>query len=383
MAQTKEIIAVQPTIEADFTIAGPFELERGEALPEVTLHYAIYGDLKRNLARNPERVVLVCHALSGSARVADWWGEMFGPGLPFDTARCCIVGVNLIGSCYGSTGPATLSPVTGTKYGPEFPVVTVGDSVRAQALLLDYLGVKQLHAAVGGSIGGMQALEWALRYPERIKHAVAVGTAPLNAMGLALNHLQRQAIWNDPGFNRGWYKTQPAKGLGLARALAMCSYKSGDLLDERYGRKPNRNGEDPFTSVAARFDVGGYLDHQEDLFVKRFDANTFVTITKLMDTWDLPDDDKQLHEIAQHDGKIHFVGISSDWLFPPADVRRACERFANAGVDARYSELVSAHGHDAFLADCHLITPQLEEVLHGADFRRYLSAIAGGDFAAD
>ncbi|HVZ17009.1 MAG TPA: homoserine O-acetyltransferase, partial [Terriglobales bacterium] len=362
----KQVITIQPDIEADFTIAGPYQLERGEVLPSVTLHYAIYGDLKRNA----DRVVLVCHALSGSARVADWWGEMFGPGLPFDTDRCCIVGVNIIGSCYGSTGPTSLNPATGKSYGPDFPVVTVGDSVRAQALLLDHLGVKQLHATVGGSIGGMQALEWALRYPERVKHAVVIGTAPLNAMGLALNHLQRQAIWNDPEYSNGWYEKQPAKGLGLARALAMCSYKSGELFDERYGRKPNRNGEDPFTSVKARFDVAGYLDHQEEIFVNRFDANTFITITKLMDSWDLPVEDTVFAAIAQQGVKLHFVGISSDWLFPPQDVRKISERFARLGIETSYSELVSAHGHDAFLADAHLITGQLNEVLHGGESRR-------------
>jgi homoserine O-acetyltransferase/O-succinyltransferase len=374
----KEAQTVRPTVEADFTIAEPFQLERGGALPPVTLRYAIYGDLKRHA----DRVVLVCHALSGSARVADWWGEMFGPGLPFDTERCCVIGVNIIGSCYGSTGPTSVNPATGKPFGPDFPIVTVGDSVRAQALLLDWLGVKNLHAAVGGSIGGMQALEWALRYPERITHVELIGTAPLNALGLALNHLQRQAIWNDPQFNNGWYTEQPAKGLGIARALAMCSYKSGDLFDERYGRKPNRNGEDPFTSVEARFDVAGYLDHQEEIFVKRFDANTFITITKLMDTWDLPADDSAINRIAKHGVKVHFVGISSDWLFPPADVRRAFERFARAGVDAHYSELVSAHGHDAFLADSHLITPQLNEVLHGGEFRECVAA-AARECAAD
>jgi len=374
----KEAKTIRPDIEADFTIAGPYQLERGGALPSVTLRYAVYGNLKRHA----DRVVLVCHALSGSARVADWWGEMFGPGLPFDTERCCIVGVNIIGSCYGSTGPTSMNPATGKPYGPDFPLVTVGDSVRAQAQLLDHLGVKKLHAAVGGSIGGMQAIEWALRYPERVRQVELVGTAPLNAMGLALNHLQRQAIWNDPQFNDGWYTEQPARGLGLARALAMCSYKSADLFDERYGRKPNRNGEDPFTSVKARFDVGGYLDHQEEIFVKRFDANTFVTITKLMDTWDLPTTDAPVERLAKHGVKVHFVGISSDWLFPPADVRRACERFARAGVDAHYSELESAHGHDAFLADSHLITAQLNEVLHGGEFRHCV-AVAGGDCAAD
>jgi len=379
MAQTKEAKTIQPDIEADFVITRPFQLERGGALPSVTLHYAVYGDLKRHA----DRVVLVCHALSGSARVADWWGEMFGPGLPFDTERCCIVGVNIIGSCYGTTGPTSINPATNKDYGPDFPVVTVFDSVRAQALLLEHLGVKRLHAAVGGSIGGMQALEWALRYPQRIEHALAIGTAPLNALGLALNHLQRQAIWNDPQYNNGWYDQQPAKGLGLARALAMCSYKSGDLFDERYGRKPNRNGEDPFTSMAARFDVSGYLDHQEDIFVKRFDANTFVTITKLMDTWDLPKDDASLISAAKHGVKVHFVGISSDWLFPAADVCRSYQRFAKAGVDAHYLELQSDHGHDAFLAEPHLITGHLNEVLHGGEFRRFIAAIAGSDCAAD
>jgi len=375
----KEVTTIGPDLEADYTIAEPFQLERGGTLPSVTLRYAVYGDLKRHA----DRVVLVCHALSGSARVADWWGEMFGQGLPFDIDRCCIVGVNIIGSCYGSTGPTSINPETGQAYGPDFPVVTVGDSVRAQALLLSHLGVERLHAAVGGSIGGMQALEWALRYPERIGNVVLIGTAPLNAMGLALNHLQRQAIWNDPQYNGGRYDHQPAQGLGLARALAMCSYKSSELFDERYGRKPNRNGEDPFTSMAARFDVGGYLDHQEEIFVKRFDANTFVTITRLMDAWDLPSGDSSLQRVAERGVRVHFVGISSDWLFPPADVRRACERLANAGVNATYAELDSAHGHDAFLAEPNLITPQLNEVLHGGEFRRFLAAIAGSDCAAD
>ena len=375
----KAVASIRPDIEADFTIPGPYQLERGGALPSITLRYAVYGDL----VRHADRVVLVCHALSGSARVADWWGEMFGPGLPFDTDRCCIVGVNLIGSCYGTTGPPSLNPATGKKYGPEFPVVTVGDSVRAQAVLFQHLGVRQLHAAVGGSIGGMQAIEWALRYPERIKQVIAVGTAPLNAMGLALNHLQRQAIWNDPDYNGGWYERQPVRGLGLARALAMCSYKSGELFEERYGRKPNRNGEDPFTSVRARFDIGGYLDHQEEIFVERFDANAFVTITKLMDTWDLPQHDAPIAAGAKHNVKAHFVGISSDWLFPPSDVRKVWERFLRAGMNASYSELVSAHGHDAFLADAHLITAELNEALHGSGSRPVMTGAAARQYAAD
>ena len=201
-------LEIQPTLEAEFTFAQeqPFVLERGGQLQPVTLRYAVYGEL----ARNRDRVVLACHALSGSARVADWWTSFFGAGLPFDTERCCVIGVNLIGSCYGSTGPTSTNPKTGTKYGPDFPVVTLVDNVRAQAILLDHLGIDRLLAVIGGSIGGMQALEWGLRFPQRVRHAIAMCAAPLNAMGLALNHLQRQAIWNDPDWKGGDYQTEPA-----------------------------------------------------------------------------------------------------------------------------------------------------------------------------
>jgi homoserine O-acetyltransferase len=341
---------VQPAVEADFTFATtePFALERGVALQPVTLHYAIYGDIERNR----DRVILVGHALSGSARVADWWPDLFGTDGPFNTEHYCVIGVNILGSCYGTTGPKSLNPATQRRYGPEFPLVTIGDIVRSQALLLNHLRVDKLHAVIGASIGGMQALEWALRFPERVERSIVIGTAPLQAMGLALNHLQRQAIWNDPAWKDGWYDEQPAKGLGAARALAMLSYKSSELFEERYGRKPNRNGEDPFTSLAARFDVAGYLDHQQRIFLERFDANTYITISKFMDTWDVPPAGAALYRgMAKQQVEVDFVGISSDWLFPPADVQRLHQRLLGEGVSSRYSELTSNHGHDAFLAD--------------------------------
>ncbi len=354
--------AIQPTLEADYTFATsePFTLERGGSLQPVTLRYALYGDLDRNR----ERVILVCHALSGSARVADWWPELFGADGPFDIQNYCIVGINILGSCYGSTGPRSLNPKTDKHYGPGFPLVTVGDIVRSQALLLDHLKIPKLHAVVGASIGGMQAFDWALRYPDRVERAIIIGTAPLGALGLGLNHLQRQAIWNDAAWNNGWYDAQPAKGLGAARALAMLSYKSADLFEERYGRKPNRNGEDPFNTITGRFDVGGYLDHQQRIFVERFDANTYISITKLMDNWDVPRaGEPEYRALAEHQVDIELVGISSDWLFPPADIKKLHKQLTREGVLSRYTEIHTDHGHDGFLADVEHLFPIIRNSL--------------------
>ncbi len=354
---------IQPSVEADFTFAltEPFALERGGHLQPVTLRYSIYGDLEKHR----DRVILACHALSGSSRVADWWPELFGPDHPFDTTQFCVLGVNILGSCYGSTGPTSFNPATKRRYGPEFPIVTIADIVRSQALLLDHLGIERLQAAVGGSIGGMQALEWAVQFPERVRHVVAVGAAPLNAMGLALNHLQRQAIWNDPAFKNGWYEEQPANGLGQARALAMLSYKSPELFSQRYGRRPNRNGEDPFATLSGRFDIAGYLDYQQKIFLERFDANSYVAITKLMDSWHLPEkESQQFRAMAGNKVRVELVGISSDWLFPVADVEAVHQQFVRAGILSHYSELVSDHGHDAFLADADRLFPLFHSALH-------------------
>jgi homoserine O-acetyltransferase len=223
----------------------------------------------------------------------------------------------------------------------------------------------------------MQALEWALRYPELVERSIVIGTAPLQALGLSLNHLQRQAIWNDPGFQNGWYDDQPGNGLGAARAIAMLSYKSGELFEERYGRRPNRTGnEDPFTTVRGRFDVAGYLDYQQSIFLKRFDANTYITITKLMDTWDVPREGAlEYRGVAKHGVEIDLVGISSDWLFPPADVQRLHQRLTREGILSRYSELNSKHGHDAFLAEPEQLFPILRAALAS---RKALSKAANG-----
>jgi homoserine O-acetyltransferase/O-succinyltransferase len=355
---------LKPSQEADFTFARdrPFVLTGGGALQPVTLRYALYGEM------TPERdnVILVCHALSGSARVADWWPQLFGPELPLDLNRHCVLGINVLGSCYGSTGPRSINPHTGQPYAADFPVVSIHDMVHAQAQLLDHLGIDRLHAVIGGSIGGMQALSWAVHYPERVQRCLVVGAAPLNAMGLALNHLQRQAIRNDPAWRNGQYPDEdpPRRGLALARSLAMCSYKSAVLFDERFGRRPNRTGEQPGQDHQARFDVGGYLDHQGELFLKRFDANTYLVISRAMDTFDLgatPEQEALLLRRIQ--APTLLVGISSDWLFPAADVQALAERIRQAGKEVRYRELSSTHGHDGFLADADQLAPLLTDAI--------------------
>jgi homoserine O-acetyltransferase len=349
---------VQPTHEGDFTFAQnePFRLDGGGSLSPVTVRWAVYG----NMAMMRSRLVLVCHALSGSARVGDWWSALTGPGLPFDPARRPILCANILGSCYGTTGPRSINPQTGRPYGGDFPVVSINDMVRAQAALLDHLGVERVHSVVGGSIGGLQALAWAARYPDRVPRCMIIGASPLNAMGLALSHLQRQAIVNDPAWQGGHYPDDapPTKGLSLARAIAMCSYKSSALFAQRFGRQPNRTGEQPWQSYTDRFDVGGYLDHQGQSFLGRFDAASYLAITRAMETYDATDED-----LARVKARTWLVGIGHDWLFPPEEVRHLAERLCRVGVHATYEELETVHGHDGFLADTHLMGPVIQRAL--------------------
>jgi homoserine O-acetyltransferase len=355
-----------PTIEDDCTITGdtPFQLAGGAQLQPVTLRYALYGRLNRER----DNAILVCHALSGSARIADWWPKMFGRASVFDTERYCVIGVNVIGSCYGSTGPRSSDPRTGKPYGSQFPLVSIADMVRAQAELLDSLGVWRLHTVIGGSIGGMQALQWAVDFPERVERCIAIGAAPLSPMGLALNHLQRQAIRNDPAWRNGDYgdDARPLKGLALARAIAVCTYKSPELFNQRFGRNPNRNGEDPTRSLSGRYDVAGYLDHQGTSFTDRFDANSYLVLSKAMDTFDLTRGHRsETVALRRILARVLLVGISSDWLFPATDILNLSERMQWAGVNASYEELSSSHGHDGFLTEtdqlASLISPHLLE----------------------
>ena len=224
-----------PTYEGDFVLDEPLLLDCGCTLARPTLHYAVYGRL--NEAR--DNAVLVCHALSGSAQVGAWWPEILAPGGLLSLDSDCVLCVNLLGSCYGSTGPGSVNPETGEAYGPEFPLISIRDNVRAQAVLLDSLGIERLRLVLGGSIGGMQALDWAILHPNRVERAAIIAVAPVSAMGLALNHLQRKAIQQDPDWAGGRYQPQrpPHQGLALARQIAMLSYKSPALFEERFGRE--------------------------------------------------------------------------------------------------------------------------------------------------
>jgi homoserine O-acetyltransferase len=346
-----------PTYEGDYVLNENLLLECGRSLAGITLHYAVYGKL--NAAR--DNAVLVCHALSGSALVGEWWPEVFGPGALLSLEHDFVICINLLGSCYGSTGPSSVNPETGEPYGADFPIISIRDNVLAQSKLLDSLGIRKLRLVMGGSLGGMQALEWTIQHPDRVEKALIVGVAPLGAMGLALNHLQREAIRHDPDWQNGSYLPQkpPRRGLSLARQIAMLSYKSGPLFEERFARNPNRNGEDPWGLddfggglIGGRFDIAGYLDEQGRRFVERFEANSYLAILRTMDTWEPLRGGGSSDEIfGKIKAQLTFVGINSDWLFPPGDVRRFAETIRATGVSVDYREMTSDHGHDAFLAE--------------------------------
>ncbi|GAC1552004.1 MAG: hypothetical protein NVS3B16_26740 [Vulcanimicrobiaceae bacterium] len=267
----------------------------------------------------------------------DWWSGLAGPGKLLDTDALAIVCVNALGSCYGSTGPTSLAP-DGTPYGDRFPLVTVGDMVRAQRRALAELGYTRFAAVVGGSLGGMQALAWALEAPEDVDRAIVIGAYDhFAAMGIALNAIAREAIR---------VARTPAEGIALARKIAMLTYKSEALLAQRFARKHDRKGGDPTRVASDRYDVEGYLDHQGAIFAERMAPAAYLALTRAMDLFDTRD-----AVLAGTHPAFTFVGISSDWLFLPRYVRAAAERFAAAGADSVYDELVSDHGHDAFLAE--------------------------------
>jgi homoserine O-acetyltransferase len=341
------------------TKRGPFELESGKTLTSASLRYAIYGEPNDDCSN----VSLVCHALSGSARVDQWWPELLET--IFDLEHECVVCFNVIGSCYGSTSSASLDPATGKPYGASFPQVTVRDWVRAEKIALQELGIRHLRTAIGPSIGGMQALQWAVEFPDWVERVVAMGTTQLSALGLGLNHIQRESIRLDPEWRGGDYYDGPGPRAGLAQAreLAMCTYKSAELFHLRHGRRPDRKGSAPWETEEGRFDIAGYLNYQGKLFVDRFDANAYLTITRAMDLFD-PGRDWQGRAWERVRAKVLLFGISSDVLFPDSDVRAFAEELREAGVDCAYERIVSSHGHDSFLAEPEKLIGQLKGFLN-------------------
>ncbi len=306
---------------------GGLRLDAGVDVPSAQQRVTIYGTPRAD----GSNVVLVEHALTGSGRAAEWWPGIVGAEALFDPGSWCVVGINALGGCYGSTTPAAGG----------FDRVSVRDIVRAEMLALSQLGIEHIAVAIGGSLGGMRALQWAVDAPDRVRCAVVVGAHDHHsAMGVALNALQREALALDP-----------ARGLRLARKIAMLTYKSEELFNARHGRRRDRFGK-------AGFDVEGYLEHQADAFETRMDAASYAALTHAMDSFDVRD-----AHATPPAPKLIFVGIGSDWLFRPQDVRAAARRLARQGFDARYLELRSEHGHDAFLAEPRALRALLEPEL--------------------
>ncbi len=324
--------------ETDFKFVEPFKLESGETLDSIDLRCTIYGKLNADKSN----AVLVFHALTGSSRITEWWREVLGAELGLDTSRFAFVCVNVLGSCYGSTSAKTLNKKAKLR-GKKPPILTTKDIVRSNHKLMEYLGIKRFKAVVGGSVGGMLALQFASDFPDLTEKCVAIGATPLSPMGLALNHLQRQAL--------------KINDIGFARQIAMLSYKSAELFDGRFARKPNRNGENPHLDYEHRFDIAGYLDYQGEIFQQRFDTESYKLITKIMDLFELSDE-----EIQTIKAKTYLIGISSDWLFPSKDVKTLAEIFQKNGVNIEFIELISDDGHDAFLSDTEKTNEILREI---------------------
>jgi homoserine O-acetyltransferase/O-succinyltransferase len=356
--------------------AEPLRLRGGAALPSYEIAYETYGKL--NEARS--NAVLVCHALNASHHVAGfypdepqnigWWDNLVGPGKPLDTNRFFVVGSNYIGSCFGSTGPASVNPATGKPWGADFPVVTVEDWVEAQARLADRLGIERFAAVIGGSLGAMQALQWTLSYPERVRHSIVIAAAAkLTPQNIAFNEVARQAIMTDPDFHGGHYYEKgvvPTRGLRIARMIGHITYISGDAMAEKFGRVLRRGA--PGFDFDIDFEVESYLRYQGDKFSTYFDANTYLRITKALDYFDPAADfgGDLTKALARAKAAFLVVSFKSDWRFTPARSREMVRALLDNRRIVSYLELDAPGGHDAFL---------LEDARYHAALRSYFANI--------
>jgi homoserine O-acetyltransferase/O-succinyltransferase len=331
---------------------GPLDLEMGGHLPAVTMAYRTWGTL------NPagDNAVIVLHALTGDSKAAGdggWWAPLIGPGNAIDTGEWFVLCANLLGGCQGSTGPTSIDPLTGRAYAMRFPLVTIGDMVNAQRKLVEQLGITRV-IAIGGSIGGFQALEWATRHPEFVRASVPVAATPaLGPQGIALNEAGRRAVMADPDWRGGEYASEgvfPADGLSIARMIAMVTFHSRESMDARFARKPATRPS-LYPAFGGTFDVEGYIHYHGAALVRRFDANSHLYLTRAMDLYDLGRDGGLDYWIGKIAAPVLLVGIRSDWLFPPDVICELAARLTGAGKDARYEELDSPHGHDAFLKE--------------------------------
>ena len=366
-------------------------LQSGASIRAYDLSYETYGELNADKSN----AVLICHALNASHHVAGvyldeaghvkdksegWWDTMIGPGKPVDTSQFFVIGVNNLGSCFGSTGPMQVNPDTNEVYGADFPVVTVQDWVSAQARLLDALGIQTLAAVMGGSLGGMQALAWTLQYPERVRHAVVVASAPnLTAENIAFNEVARRAIVTDPDFHGGHFYahgTVPKRGLRIARMIGHITYLSDDVMNEKFGRqliaagKGGAQDDYLFSTLEAEFQIESYLRYQGDKFAEYFDANTYLLITRALDYFDPARTygGDLSHALARASCKFLLVSFTTDWRFAPKRSREIVKALLHNRRDVSYAEIDAPHGHDAFLLD----DPRYMGVL-----RSYFDSIGG------
>ena len=364
-------------VETQYFIIDSLTLESGEKLGPVTLAYETYGALNEDKTN----AVLILHALSGDAHAAGldterknpgWWDSMIGPGRAFDTNKYFVISSNVIGGCKGSTGPSSINPATGRHYALDFPIVTINDMVDAQKHIVDHLGIDNLLTVTGGSMGGMQALSWLIRYPDRIRSAIPIATAIKHGpQQIAFNEVGRQAIMADPHWNSGNYYggPLPAKGLAVARMIGHITYMSDLSMEEKFGRQ-RKDGSEPF-KFTADYEVEGYLRYRGDSFVKRFDANSYLYITKAMDNFDATQWRPLQDSLQGLKTKVLVIAFKSDWLYPAyqsKEIVKACKR---SGIETTYCEVDSTYGHDAFLLEIdeetHLISHFLKKVFNESE----------------
>ncbi|WP_435180760.1 homoserine O-acetyltransferase MetX [Halorussus sp. AFM4] len=381
---------------------GEFEFECGRSVP-LEVAYETYGEY------DGDNAVLVCHALTGSAHVtgpkrgdegtdgqaAAWWSDVVSPGKAVDTREYYVICANVPGSCYGTSGPASVDPETGEPYGTDFPAVTVGDWTRAQARLLDHLGVGPLHAVIGGSVGGMNVLEWAKRYPERVDRVIPVATAArLDPQMLAIDAIARRAITTDPNWNGGDYygeeQEPPENGLAVARQLGHVGYLSKESMDRKFGRRSAGRAamadafapDDPAADFFPYREVESYLDYQAEKFVERFDANSYLYLTRAMDDYDLGEGyDSDADALAGFSGEALVISFTGDWHFTVEQAERLAAAFEAAGVDVANHVVESDHGHDAFLVEPEEVGPPVRDFLAAGVEGRAVSDADEREFA--
>ena len=360
-----------------FTFSAPpdeLPLESGKKLGPITLAYETYGQL--NLEKS--NAILVVHALSADAHAAGyhkgdqepgWWDNMIGPGKAFDTDQYFVICSNVIGGCKGSTGPSSVNPQTGKPYALDFPMITIADMVNAQRRLVDHLGIEKLLSVVGGSMGGMQVLQWVAAYPERVRSVIPIATALKNSpQQIAFNEVVRQSIMADPAWRQGDYYDygQPEKGLAVARMIGHITFMSDQSMEEKFSRRL-KNGNYGF-KFGLDFEVEGYLRNRGDNFVKRFDANSYLYVTKAMDYFDLSDG-KMIPKGVEPATRFLVVSFKSDWLYPSYQSQEIVRQLKTRQADVTYCEVSSTYGHDAFLLEVEeqtaLIRPFLDKTFHG------------------